>query len=459
MSHPAAGFPADLVSAVIKAYDVRGLVGEQLTEEFVRAVGAAFVEALELRDSGAIVVGHDMRESSPGFVRAFAEGATSHGVDVIEIGLCSTDGLYFASGRLDLPGAMFTASHNPAAYNGIKMCLAGASPVGQDTGLADITEMLVSGIPAYNGPRGTVSHRDMLEDYADYLISLVPAMQRRLRIVVDAGNGMAGLTAPVVFSRLPVEVTSLYFELDGSFPNHEANPIDPANLVDLQEAVRASGADLGLAFDGDADRCFVVDERAELVNPSTLTALIASQELQRVPGAPVIHNLITSRAVPEIIAENGGVPVVTRVGHSFIKATMAETGAVFGGEHSGHFYFRDFWRADSGMLAALHVLSSLSSTPAGTALSHMLEPFSRYVLSGEINTEVADQTAAIEAVRRHFADRDVTFSELDGLSIDGGDWSVNVRPSNTEPLLRLNVEAATDERMAQLRDEVLAVYR
>ena len=459
MSPDSTVFPADLVAALIKAYDVRGLVDEQLTPQFVTAVGAAFVESLGLREAGAVVVGHDMRPSSPAFARAFAEGATAHGVDVILIGLCSTDGLYFASGTLDLPGAMFTASHNPAAYNGIKLCLAGAAPVGQDTGLREISRMLVEGVPEYSGRVGHISEREMLADYADYLISLVPPLQRPLRVVVDAGNGMAGLTAPVVLGKLPVTVEELYFELDGSFPNHEANPIDPANLVDLQAAVKSSGADLGLAFDGDADRCFVVDERGELVNPSTLTALIATQELARVPGAAVIHNLITTRAVPEIISENDGVPVVTRVGHSFIKATMAQTGAVFGGEHSGHFYFRDFWRADSGMLAALHVLSSLAATPAGTTLSQVLVPYSRYVLSGEINTEVSDQQAAIAAVREHFADRDVTFSDLDGLTVDGGTWWVNVRPSNTEPLLRLNVEAPTEDQMASLRDEVLALYR
>jgi phosphomannomutase len=452
-------FPSDLVSAVIKAYDVRGLVDTQLTDQFVRAVGSAFVEALDLREQGCIVVGRDMRPSSPEFARAFADGAAAHGVDVIMIGLCSTDGLYFASGTLDMPGAMFTASHNPAAYNGIKMCLAGAAPVGRDTGLAEISRMLVDGVPAYDGPAGQVTDKEMLEGYADYLISLVPAMNRPLRVVVDAGNGMAGLTAPVVLEKLPVSVDEMYFELDGSFPNHEANPIDPANLVDLQAEVRRTGADLGLAFDGDADRCFVVDEKGDLVNPSALTALIAAQELARHPGSPVIHNLITSRAVPQIIAENGGVPVVTRVGHSFIKATMAQTGAVFGGEHSGHFYFRDFWRADSGMLAALYVLSSLSATPDGTTLSEVLAPFSRYVMSGEINTEVSDQAAAMEAVREHFAGRGVEFSELDGLTVDGGTWWVNVRPSNTEPLLRLNVEAPTEHEMAALRDEVLAVYR
>jgi phosphomannomutase len=452
-------FPAELVNTLIKAYDVRGLVDEQMTPDFVRAVGAAFVEAGDLREAGTIVVGEDMRPSSPGFARAFAEGATAHGVDVIMIGLCSTDGLYYASGILDFPGAMFTASHNPAAYNGIKMCRAGAAPVGRDSGLSDISRMLIDGVPEYDGPVGRITSRDMLDDYADYLISLVPPMQRELKVVADAGNGMAGLTAPKVLSKLPVDLTAMYFELDGTFPNHEANPIDPANLVDLQAKVRQVGADVGLAFDGDADRCFVVDERGELVNPSTMTALIAWQELQRVPGSPVIHNLITSRAVPEIIAENGGVPVVTRVGHSFIKQTMAETGAIFGGEHSGHFYFKDFWRADSGMLAALHVLSSLSNAPAGTTLSQLLEPYSRYVLSGEINTEVADQKAAIAAVKAHFADRDVVMSELDGLTVDSGTWWVNVRPSNTEPLLRLNVEAPTEDEMAALRDEVLAIYR
>lgn len=454
-----APYPADLVSSLIKAYDVRGLVDEQLTPDFVAAVGEAFVEALDLREAGSIVVGWDMRPSSPAFARAFAEGAAAHGVDVTLIGLCSTDGLYYASGVLDRPGAMFTASHNPAAYNGIKMCRAGAAPVGQDSGLADISALLVNGIPQYDGAVGHIDEHEMLEEYADFLVHSVPAMQRRLAVVVDAGNGMAGLTAPVVFAKLPVDLTEMYFDLDGTFPNHEANPIDPSNLVDLQAKVRETGADLGLAFDGDADRCFVVDERGELVNPSTLTALIAWQELQRVPGAPVIHNLITSRAVPEIIAENGGVPVVTRVGHSFIKQTMAQTGAVFGGEHSGHFYFKEFWRADSGMLAALHVLSSLSGTPEGTTLSEVLSPYSRYVLSGEINTEVEDQQAAIAAVRDHFQARDVTFSDLDGLTVDGGTWWVNVRPSNTEPLLRLNVEAPTDEQMAALRDEVLAIYR
>ncbi|MEI2642101.1 MAG: phosphomannomutase/phosphoglucomutase [Candidatus Nanopelagicales bacterium] len=453
------GFPQELVSALIKAYDVRGLVDSQLTPDFVRAAGGAFVEAVGLREDGAIVVGHDMRPSSPAFAQAFAEGAAAHGVDVILIGLCSTDGLYFASGTLNLPGAMFTASHNPAAYNGIKMCRAGAAPVGQETGLAEISAMLVAGVPEYDGPPGRISHREMLQDYADYLIGLVPPLRRRLSVVVDAGNGMAGLTAPVVLGQLPVDVTQMYFELDGTFPNHEANPIDPANLVDLQAEVIRQRADLGLAFDGDADRCFVVDERGELVNPSTLTGLIATQELQRVPGAPVIHNVITSRAVPEIIAENGGVPVITRVGHSFIKETMAQTGAVFGGEHSGHFYFADFWRADSGMLAALHVLSRLSNSSDATTLSTLLAPYERYVLSGEINTEVADQSAAIAAVREHFTGQDVTFSDLDGLTVDGGTWWVNVRPSNTEPLLRLNAEAPTAEQMAALRDDVLAVYR
>jgi phosphomannomutase len=356
---------------------------------------------------------------------------------------------------------MFTASHNPARYNGIKLCRAGAAPVGQDSGLAEIRAMVEAGVPAYDGNPGTVSERELIGDYSAYLKSLVPGIRdiRDLRVVVDAGNGMGGLTVPVVFDDLPLAVTDLFFELDGSFPNHEANPIDPANLRDLQAKVRETGADLGLAFDGDADRCFVVDERGEIVSPSALTALIASRELDREPGATVIHNLITSHAVPEIVRERGGVPVRTRVGHSFIKATMAETGAVFGGEHSGHFYFRDFWRADSGMLAALHVLAALGTQDG--PLSEVLERFSRYADSGEVNSEVADVAASAAAVRKAFAGRDgADLDDLDGLTVELADGSwFNLRPSNTEPLLRLNVEAADDARVAELRDEVLAIIR
>jgi phosphomannomutase len=356
---------------------------------------------------------------------------------------------------------MFTASHNPAKYNGIKLCRAGAAPVGQDSGLADIRSLVESGVPPYDGASGSVTQRDLLADYAAYLKDLVPGIRdiRRLNVVVDAGNGMGGLTVPEVFSDLPLDLTEMYFELDGSFPNHEANPIDPENLRDLQAKVREVGADVGLAFDGDADRCFVVDERGEIVSPSALTALIGARELRREPGGTVIHNLITSHAVPEIVRERGGVPVRTRVGHSFIKATMAETGAVFGGEHSGHFYFRDFWRADSGMLAALHVLAALGSQE--TRLSEVLAEFSRYADSGEVNSEVADAASATAAVRDAFAAREgVVIDDLDGMTVELSDGSwFNLRPSNTEPLLRLNVEAPNEETVAKLRDEVLAIIR
>ena len=447
---------------VIKAYDVRGVVPDQLDSDLAHDVGAAFVRVMQIAahdgGPGAVVVGHDMRPSGPDLVAAFADGVREQGCDVVEIGLCSTDGMYFASGYLNLPGAMFTASHNPARYNGIKLCRAGASPVSQETGLGQMKQLIIDGIPPYDGPMGALSQRDMLSAYAQYLHELVPvASIRPLKVVVDAGNGMAGYTAPAVLGTLPLDIVPLYFDLDGTFPNHEANPIDPKNMADAQRAVRETNADLGLVFDGDADRCFVVDERGEIVNPSVLTALIASLELKRVPGSPVIHNLITSRAVPEVIRENGGTPVRTRVGHSFIKATMAESGAVFGGEHSGHFYFRDFWRADSGMLAALHVLAFLGNLPAGAKLSESLAEFDRYAMSGEINTEVPDAQASISQIRAKYSDRpDVSFDTLDGLTVSGPTWWFNLRPSNTEPLLRLNVEADTESEMAAIRDEVLA---
>ena len=446
------------LASIVKAYDIRGVVPDQLDESVARDIGAAFVRLLGAR---AVVTAHDMRESSPGLASAFADGATSQGADVIEAGLGSTDLLYYASGSLDVPGAMFTASHNPAQYNGIKLCRAGAAPVGQDTGLADIRSLVEQGVPAYDGAPGSRSSRDLLGDYASYMKKLVPGIEsiRRLSVVVDAGNGMGGLTVPVVFDGLPLDLTSMYFELDGSFPNHEANPIEPANLRDLQAKVREVGADIGLAFDGDADRCFVVDERGEIVSPSVLTALIAVRELEREPGSTIIHNLITSHAVPEIVREHGGEPVRTRVGHSFIKATMAETGAVFGGEHSGHFYFRDFWRADSGMLAALHALAALGG--GDEQLSALLARFSRYVASGEINSEVDDQDARASAVEQAFASRDgVETDHLDGLTVQlpDGSW-FNLRASNTEPLLRLNVEAPDEQSMARLRDEVLGIVR
>jgi phosphomannomutase len=446
------------ISAIFKAYDVRGTVPDQLDEELARATGRAYVEVVGATE---MVIGHDMRPSSPGMAGAFADGAVAAGADVTMIGLASTDQLYFASGHLNMPGAMFTASHNPAQYNGIKMCRAQAQPIGLDTGLADIRDAVISGDSAEPRRTGTITEHDVLEAYAAHLLSLAPVVGRRLKVVVDAGNGMAGHTAPAVFGRLgadQVEMVPMYFELDGTFPNHEANPIEAANLVDLRKRVTYEGADLGLAFDGDADRCFLVDETGRAVSPSTLTALIAARELAKHPGATVIHNLITSRAVPELVSELGGNPVRTRVGHSFIKATMAETDAVFGGEHSGHFYFRDFWRADSGMLAALHAMAALAETEQ--PLSELLAEYERYPLSGEINSEVADQDGAMTALEDEYAGQDgVTTDRLDGLTVSHADWAFNVRPSNTEPLLRLNVEGKDETTMARVRDAVLGKIR
>ena len=441
---------------IFKAYDVRGIVPDELDEDVAESVGAAFVR---LTGAPSVVTVHDMRTSSRPLAEAFARGAASQGADVIEGGLGSTDMLYYASGSLGMPGAMITASHNPAKYNGIKLCREGARPVGADTGLIELRDAAAQGLPPYHGTPGVVVQRDLLSGYASHLKKLVDLSAiRPLKVAVDAGNGMAGHTVPKVFEGLPITVVPLYFELDGTFPNHEANPIDPQNLRDLQRAVIDSEADIGLAFDGDADRCFVVDERGHIVSPSVLTALIAVRELAREPGASVIHNLITSRAVPEIITEHGGIPIRTRVGHSFIKARMAETGAVFGGEHSGHFYFRDFWYADSGMLAALHVLAALGEQDA--PLSDILAGYGRYVATGEINSEVADQAGATARVRAEFASRPgVTFDELDGLTITGDGWWFNLRPSNTEPLLRLNLEASDEDTMLRLRDEVLGIVR
>ncbi|RST07165.1 phosphomannomutase/phosphoglucomutase [Streptomyces sp. WAC05374] len=449
------------LSGIVKAYDVRGVVPDQWDEPLAELFGAAFVEVTRAE---AIVVGHDMRPSSPGLSGAFARGAARRGADVTLIGLCSTDQLYFASGRFGLPGAMFTASHNPAQYNGIKMCRAGAAPVGQDTGLADIRALvekwLETGAPEAAAAPGVLTERDTLGDYAAHLKTLVDlAAIRPLKVVVDAGNGMGGHTVPTVFAGLPLDLVPLYFELDGTFPNHEANPLDPANLVDLQKRVREEGADLGLAFDGDADRCFVVDEKGDPVSPSAVTALVAARELARNGGTgTIIHNLITSWSVPEVVREHGGTPVRTRVGHSFIKEEMARTGAIFGGEHSAHYYFRDFWNADTGMLAALHVLAALGGQTG--PLSELVASYDRYSGSGEINSTVADQPGRTAAVREAFASRDgVTTDDLDGLTVTGADWWFNLRPSNTEPLLRLNVEARDEPTMAALRDEVLALVR
>jgi phosphomannomutase len=456
------------LTSIIKAYDVRGVVPDQWDEGVARAIGAAFAEFVHA-ETGAtsVVTAHDMRESSVPLSRAFAEGVLARGVDVVEAGLGSTDMLYFAAGSLGMPGAMFTASHNPAEYNGIKLCRAGAAPIGQESGLVEIrqwSEQLLDtpkGVFARTPERlGTVTGRDLAAEYAAYLRQLVDLSGiRPLKVVVDAGNGMGGYTVPVVLSGLPLEIVPMYFELDGSFPNHEANPLDPANLVDLQAGVREHGADIGLAFDGDADRCFIVDERGEPVSPSAITGLVAVRELAKGTGTTIIHNLITSRAVPEIVREHGGEPVRTRVGHSFIKAEMARTDAVFGGEHSAHYYFRDFWRADTGMLAAMHVLAALGEQPR--PLSELTAAYERYVASGEINSTVVDQAGRVDAIREVYGQQDgVTFDELDGLtvSLPDGAW-FNLRASNTEPLLRLNVEAPDEARMAQVRDEVLQVVR
>lgn len=452
----------DFIAQVIKAYDVRGLVGEQITDDFVFEVGQAFGRLMRSEGATSIVVAHDMRDSGPGLVEAFSEGVNEQGLNVLNIGLASTDEMYCASGLLQRPGAMFTASHNPAEYNGIKLCRAGARPVGQDTGLATISQAIVDGVPEFSGPRGSYIRRDMLQDYAEYLRSLVDLSTiRPLTVAVDAGNGMAGLTVPAVLQNLPLAIKPLYFELDGTFPNHEANPLDPKNLVDLQKFTPEVKADIGLAFDGDADRCFVVDEKGDPVSPSSIAALVAERELDREPGSAVIHNLITSLAVPQIIAENGGVPVRTRVGHSFIKAKMAETNAIFGGEHSAHYYFRDFWRADSGMLAAMHVLAALGSQDK--PLSEMMADYERYAASGEINSRLASaeaQQERTEAVVEAFADRTKSIDRLDGVTVTLGDntW-FNVRASNTEPLLRLNVEAPTKEEVDELVTEILGIIR
>lgn len=451
------------VTKVIKAYDVRGVVGVDIDGDFIAEVGTAFGALMRGEGAAKVAIGHDMRPSSPELADAFARGVVSQGVNVIQLGLTSTDQLYCASGELDCPGAMFTASHNPAEYNGIKMCRSGARPVGQETGLAQIIDMLVDGIPAFDGSQGEISHRDTLADYAAFLRNLVDLSNiRPLVVAVDAANGMGGHTVPEVFAGLPLEIKPLYFELDGTFPNHEANPLDPKNLVDLQKFTPEVGADIGLAFDGDADRCFVVDEFGQPVSPSAICAIVAERYLAQHPSATVIHNLITSKSVPEIIAENGGSAVRTRVGHSFIKAQMAEHSAVFGGEHSAHYYFSEFFNADSGILAAMHVLAALGGQDK--PLSELMRQYNRYQASGEINSRLASAEAQAErtqAVLDAFADRIESVDRLDGVTVELKDTKAwfNVRASNTEPLLRLNVEAETDQEVAALVEEILAIIR
>ena len=462
----------------VKAYDVRGLVPEELNPVVATALGSAFAQVVVIPEGArSMVIGHDMRSSSPQLSRAFASGVAAQGVDVTMIGLCSTDGLYYASGARSVPGAMFTASHNPADYNGIKLCRSAARPVGLDSGLAEVRDLAQwlldrgehHALPGA-GRVGTIEEADLLTDYGDFLHSLVDLSDSRpLKVVVDAGNGMAGLTVPAVLERssLPLEIVPLYFELDGTFPNHEANPLEPENLRDLQAAVLAHGADIGLAFDGDADRCFVVDERGAPVTPSAITALVAARQIDAEAAAGVdrddvvvVYNVICSRSVPETIAEAGGRAVRTRVGHSYIKAVMAEHDAIFGGEHSAHYYFRDFWFADTGMLAAMHVLAALGAQ-AGP-LSELVRPYERYVGSGEINSRVQDVPAAVARVRAWGEERGATVDLLDGLTMGTADqdfWWLSLRPSNTEPLLRLNVEASDEATMASVRDEVLRMVR
>ena len=455
----------DRLQKLIKAYDIRGIVPGELDENISFQIGQAFVVALKLRKSeggcGQVVIAHDMRPSGPALVQSFANGIKAQGVDVLHMGLASTDGLYFATGFLNIAGAMFTASHNPAQYNGIKLAKAGAAPVGQDSGLKEITQLVLKGVSPYEGVKGKDSERDLNSEYVKYLHSLVDLKAvRKLKVVIDAGNGMGGFSVPKVFDNSNIEIVPMYFELDGTFPNHEANPIEPANLVDLQKRVVAEKADLGIAFDGDADRAFFVDENGVSISPSAITALIAKRELKREPGSVIIHNLITSRSVAEVVSENGGTAIKTRVGHSFIKQVMKDTNAIFGGEHSGHFYFRDFWFADSGMLAALHVLSALGETKSGETFSALIKEFDRYIASGEINTRVKDVLVTSNKVRQHFAlMKDVQIDDLDGLTFASDAWWVNIRPSNTEPLLRLNAEAKDRATMEKLRDEVLVIIR
>jgi phosphomannomutase len=445
----------DALDTVFKAYDIRGIVPDEMDADLARAVGRAFAH---FASADRIVVARDMRSSGVALAAAFADGVTAGGVDVVDLGLASTDLLYFASGELDAPGAMFTASHNPAQYNGIKLCVSGARPVGQDTGLAEIKRLVASGIAGEPPSEriGGVTQQDLLGAFAKHVRSFVDLdALRPLRVVADTANGMGGLVVPEVFGELPFDLTILYGDLDGTFPNHPADPIQPENQKDLQQAVLDSGADLGLAFDGDADRVFLVDELGHGLSGSLTTSMVAASILDKHPGEKIIHNLICSKAVPEVVREHGGTPIRTKVGHSFIKAVMAETGAIFGGEHSGHYYFRENFRADSGLIAAMIVLGMLSV--AKSPLSELRKPFERYADSDEINTRVDDPRAVIETIARAYADAET--DRLDGLTVDQGDWWFNVRPSNTEPLLRLNLEARTPEECDARVQDVLALIK
>ena len=443
----------DSLDAIFKAYDVRGIYPDEIDESIARRIGNAFVA---FTSAARVLVARDARPSSEPLTAAFTEGATIAGADVIDLGFGSTDLAYFAAGSLDAPAAMFTASHNPAQYNGVKLCRAGAAPIGQDTGLAEIKALVRGGLLERGEDPGRVERRDLLPAFVAHVQSFVDlSVLRPLSVVVDTANGVGGLVVPAVLSGLPFTVHHLFGELDGTFPNHPADPSNVENLKDLQAAILETGADIGLAFDGDADRVVLVDDLGSPVSGSTTTAILAAMILRRHPGESVVHNLICSKTVPEVVREHGGTPIRSRVGHSFIKQVMLESGAVFGGEHSAHYYFRDNYRADSGVIAAMMVLEEISNR--GEPLSQLRLPFERYAQSGEINTRVTDPLATIERVAEAYAA--VAQDRLDGLTVDFGDWWFNLRPSNTEPLLRLNLEARTAAECDEHTDEVLALVR
>ncbi len=457
-STPTAKSPQERFAAIFKAYDVRGLSPQEFDVAMAKAVGAAFAR---FAASPKVVVGRDMRATGIDLSAAFVEGARGEGVDVVDIGLASTDLMYFASGSMGVPGAMFTASHNPAQYNGIKMCLANAAPLAEDTGLREIRDLaaqLLDGRESFGSKRGALEQSSLLDAFADHALSFVDAsIIKNLHVVADTANGMGGLVVPAVLGRLPITLDVLFPELDGTFPNHPADPIQPENLRDLQARVKTQKADIGLAFDGDADRVFLVDELGQPLSGSTTTAMVAASILAKNPGSTVLYNCICSKAVAEVITERGGKAVRTRVGHSFIKQTMAETDAVFGGEHSAHYYFRNNWRADSGIIAALHVLELLCAAGQNAKLSELRKPFERYVGSGEINTKVGSTAAVIQRIEAAYSPKAVSVDHLDGLTVDYGSWWFNLRASNTEPLLRLNLEASSDDECTQRTAEVITL--
>ncbi|MBV8198347.1 MAG: ATP-binding cassette domain-containing protein [Candidatus Eremiobacteraeota bacterium] len=442
---------------IFKSYDVRGIYPTQLNEEVAYAIGRCFVPLLGA-ELPRIVAGRDMRPSGASLGHAFARGASDAGADIVEIGMVSTDALYFAVGKFGFDGGiMITASHNPAQYNGMKFTRSQAQAISLDTGLSTIQQQLASGeLPPKAAKPGAISEQTILDDFAEHCLSFIDRGKiKPFKIAIDAGNGMAGETIPHVFRALPCDVIPLYFELDGSFPNHPASPIEPENMVDLQAAVKKHRCDLGVAFDGDADRMFIVDENAGLIDGSTVTALVALNTLKKHPGSKILYNLICSRSVPELIQKAGGIPVRSKVGHSIIKGIMREQDIVFGGEHSGHFYFRDNWYADSGMIALLACLELFSE--AGEPVSKVIAPIDTRFRSGEINTKVSDISAKLAEIQARYKDADI--DHLDGVTIAYPHWWMNVRPSNTEPLLRLNVEGDTRELMEQHRDEALALIR